>query len=114
MDLPIPTWVDFGKIGGIAFLVLAVTQYCKGWIPDKFIKPFAIAVGLLFAALCECLTKTPVYWATVLLNGIMAAVMADLGYSFFSKKGGVAFLLPSKPKPTEAPPDKPNEGPGGP
>jgi hypothetical protein len=91
----LPTWLDMAKIGGIAVLTLAVVQYFKASIPDAYIKYFTIASGIVLAVLGDLYAGSKVIWYQVLINGVLAGIMSDLGYAFLSKRGG-AFVLPSK------------------
>lgn len=91
----VPTWLDMAKISGIAVLTLAVVQYFKSSIPDAYIRYFTIAMGIILAALGDLYAGAKVVWYQVLLNGILAGIVSDLGYAFLSKKGG-PFTLPSK------------------
>lgn len=90
-----PTWLDLAKISGIAVLTLAVVQYFKSGIPDSFIKYFTIIVGILLAVLGDLYAGAKVIWYQVGINGVLAGIMSDLGYSFLSSKGGF-LTLPSK------------------
>jgi hypothetical protein len=91
----VPTWLDMAKIGGIAVLTLAVVQYFKSGIPDAYIKYFTIASGIILAILGDLYAGSKVIWYQVVINGVLAGIMSDLGYAFLSKKGGT-FALPSK------------------
>ncbi len=94
MDLP--SWLDAPKIAGLAVLILAVVQYLKSYIPDKYVKLFALVIGVILAILCELYIGVRLIWVKAILNGLVAAVLADTAYGFLSKKGG-PFTLPSKP-----------------
>ncbi len=93
MDLP--SWLDAPKIAGLAVLILAVVQYFKVSIPDKYIKCFAMAIGIVLAILCELYIGAKIVWVKAILNGAIAAILADTAYGFLSKKGGL-LTLPSK------------------
>ena len=91
----VPPWLDMARISGIAVLTLAVVQYFKSSIPDAWIKFFTIVVGILLAVLGDLYAGSSVVWYQVIINGVLAGIMSDLGYSFLSSKGGF-FMLPSK------------------
>jgi predicted signal transduction protein with EAL and GGDEF domain len=93
MDLP--NWLDAPKIAGLAVLILAVVQYFKVSIPDKYLKCFAMAIGIILAILCELYIGAKIIWVKAILNGAIASILADTAYGFLSKKGGI-FTLPSK------------------
>ena len=97
MDIPEQLkWLDFERIIGIAILTLAVVQYLKANIPDKFIKVFTILVGVALAVLADLYVGVPkIAWFKDIVNGVLAAVLSDIGYGFLSTKAG-AFTLPSK------------------
>ncbi len=94
MDLP--SWLDAPKIAGLAVLIMAVVQYFKTYIPEKYVKLFAMGIGVILAILCELYIGAKLIWVKAILNGIVAAVLADTAYGFLSKKGG-PLTLPSKP-----------------
>ncbi len=94
MDLP--NWLDAPKIAGLAVLILAVVQYLKTYIPEKYVKLCALVIGVVLAILCELYIGAKLIWVKAILNGIVAAVLADTAYGFLSKKGG-PLTLPSKP-----------------
>ena len=94
MDLP--GWIDVGKIGGYGVLILAIVQYCKKFLPEKWIPLIAIGIGVLVSIAAECCTGGVKNWVLTIVNGVLAAVLADTGYSFLSGKGGSNFQLPSK------------------
>jgi hypothetical protein len=94
MDLP--SWLDAPKIAGLAALVLAVVQYLKPYLPEKYVKLFALWIGIILSILCELYIGVELIWVKAMLNGIVAAVLADTAYGFLSKKGG-PLTLPSKP-----------------
>ena len=91
----VPPWLDMARISGIAVLTLAVVQYFKSGIPDTWIKYFTIIVGIVLAVLGDLYAGSSVVWYQVIINGVLAGIMRDLGYSFLSKKGGF-LTLPSK------------------
>ena len=91
----LPSWLDAPKIAGLAVLILAVVQYFKVSIPDKYVKYFAMGVGVILAILCELYIGAKIVLVKALLNGIVAAIIADTAYGFLSPKAGT-FTLPSK------------------
>lgn len=93
MDLP--SWLDAPKIAGLTVLVLAFVQYLKVYIPEKYIKLFAIGIGIVLSILCELYIGAVMNWVKAVVNGAVASIVADLGYSFLSKTGA-KFALPSK------------------
>jgi hypothetical protein len=99
MDIPEQLkWLDFERIIGLAILTLAIVQYIKVNIPDKAIKVFTILVGVVLAILADLYVGVPaakIAWFKDVVNGILAAVLSDIGYGFLSTKAG-AFALPSK------------------
>jgi len=95
MDLP--SWLDLPKIGALGVLVIFIVQYIKAYLPEKYIKLITIGIGVVVAIGAECYTAGCVAsWSKTVINGILAAILADGGYSFLSGKGGT-FTLPSKP-----------------
>lgn len=96
MDFTLPDWLDVAKISGLAILTMAVVQYFKANIPEKFIRYFAVLVGIGLSFACDCYTGAQIKIVRAILNGVMAAVLSDLGYSLLSKKGGALLTLPSK------------------
>lgn len=100
--MELPSWLDAPKIMGLAVLVLLITQYFKEQIPAKAVRYFAMGLGILLAIVCECYMEakfswsSATFWAKAILNGAVAAVAADFGYSFLSRKGGLPFTIPSK------------------
>ena len=92
MDLP--KWLDAEKIGQLALLVLAVVQYFKQGIPDKFIKYFGMAIGVAVSIICD-LYVGKIVWIQSVFNGMVAAILADTAYGFLSSKQGT-FTLPAK------------------
>ena len=94
-DISLPSWLDAPKIAGLAVLILAVVQYLKVYIPEKYIKLAALLIGVTLAILCELYIGAKLVWVRAILNGIVASVLADTAYGFLSKKGG-ALTLPSK------------------
>ena len=108
MELPeILKWLEAAKIGAVALLLMAITQYIKPVIPEaatKWIRLFSIPAGIGLAYLCDLYVGAKLMnHYKIILNGILGAVFAELGYQFFSGKGG-PFSLPSrdqfdKPKP---------------
>lgn len=97
MDFGLPDWLDIAKISGLAVLTMAVVQYFKANVPEKYIRYFAVLVGIGLSFACDCYTGAQVRVVRAILNGVMAAVLSDLGYSMLSKKGGSSLLtLPSK------------------
>ena len=101
MDVPstwidlAPKWLDLAKISGIAVLTLAIVQYFKTNLPEKIVKFFAVAVGIALAILSDLYVGESVNWFKAIVNGALAAVLSDLGYTLLSKRGGL-FTLPSK------------------
>jgi hypothetical protein len=100
MELPeILKWLEAAKIGAVAFLLVAITQYVKPIIPEnktKFIRLFSVLAGIILAYLCDLYMETKIInHYKVILNGILGAVFAELGYQFLSGKGG-PFSLPSR------------------
>jgi hypothetical protein len=97
MDMGLPDWLDMTKIGGLAVLTLVVIQYLKGSIPVKFIKPATLLVGIVLAYLGERYVGSAVVWVKIIVNGLLAGIMSDVGYGLLSNKGGSGtFTLPSK------------------
>lgn len=96
--MELPAWLDLPKIGGLAILILAVVQYIKVYIPDKWIKLVAIGIGILASIACECYVGASFRIINAVVNGIVAAIFADTAYGFLSNKGGGIFKLPSKPE----------------
>lgn len=95
MDLP--SWIDIGKISGIGVLVLSIVQYTKKYFPEKWIPAISIVIGILVSIAAECCQFGEVKnWVQTIVNGVLAAVLADTGYSFLSGKGGGNLQLPSK------------------
>lgn len=96
--MSLPDWLDLGKIGQLGIIIMMIVQYIKAQIPDKYIKYVAIGIGILVSILCECyiggIANIP--WIKAIVNGILAAILADTGYQFLSSKGGGNFTLPSK------------------
>ena len=92
----LPSWVNIGKISSMGVIVLAIVQYCKVYIPEKWIKLFTIGIGIAISIVGDCCTGGTINWVQTLVNGVLAAVLADTGYSFLSGKGGSTFKLPSK------------------
>jgi hypothetical protein len=91
----LPEWLDAPKIAGLAILTLAFVQYLKGGIPEKFIRYFAMCVGVILSFACEIYIGSKLAPIKAIVNGAVAAVVADFTYGFLSKKGG-ALVLPSK------------------
>jgi len=94
--MELPTWLDVPKIAGLTVLVLAFVQYFKTSIPEKYIRYFAIVVGIILGILCELYIGAKVIWVKAILNGAIAAILADTTYGFLSKAAGGSFVLPSK------------------
>lgn len=94
----LPSWLDLPKIGALGVLVLFITQYIKVYLPEKWIKLITIGIGIIVAIGAECYIAGCVpSWPKTIINGILAAIVADGGYSLFSNKGGGVGLFPSKP-----------------
>jgi hypothetical protein len=93
----LPSFIDVSSILAIAALVVLIVQYIKGLIPDKFVKwvSFPIGIGVSFLYFYKP-TGGPLDWVVIISHGILAAVSADTGYSFFSAGKSTAFSLPSK------------------
>lgn len=97
-DISLPSWLDAPKIAGLAVLILAVVQYLKAYIPEKYVKLAALLIGVVLAILCELYIGVQLIWVKAILNGIVAAVLADTAYGFLSKKGGTLALPSKEPK----------------
>jgi len=93
--MELPGWLDVPKIVGLTVLVLAFVQYFKTSIPEKYIKYFALGVGVILGIACEYYIGAKIVWVKAILNGAIAAVLADTTYGFLSKTAG-SFVLPSK------------------
>ena len=107
--------LDIKTMLAVAGLSMAITQYVKGWTPDKLVKAINLVAGVLVAFLCFYKPNIPVDWVRVVANGILGAIGADLGFNFLSAGKSPMFSLSSKP---EAPPkpkkeEKPIEIPPG-
>jgi len=88
-------------MGIISALALAITQYVKASIPEKAIPYANILAGVVAAFLYFYKPGTPIDYIPVIVNGVLGAVGADLGFDFLSVKKSPMFTLSSKP---EAPP----------
>ena len=93
----LPSWLDLPRIGALGVLTLFIVQYIKIYLPEKYIKLITIGVGVIVAIGAECYQSGCVLsWSKTIINGVLAAILADGGYSFFSNKGGTNLSLPSK------------------
>jgi hypothetical protein len=92
--------LDFKAMLAVAGLSMAITQYVKGWLPDKLIKPGNLLAGIFVAFLCFYKPNIPVDWVRVIANGVLGAIGADLGFNFLSVGKSPMFTLSSKPIPT--------------
>ncbi len=99
--MELPAWLDLPKIGGLAVLVLAIVQYVKQYIPEKWIKLAAIGIGIAASVACECYIGQSFRIVNAVVNGVVAAILADTTYGFLSNKGDGAFKLPSKTTPNK-------------
>ena len=77
-------------------VILAIIQYTKKLLPEKWIPLIAIGIGILISIAAEYCTGGVKNWVLTIINGVLAAVLADTGYSFLSGKGGSNLQLPSK------------------
>ena len=91
----LPQWLDMGKIAGVSVIVLAIIQYIKVGIPEKYIKYVAILIGVAVSIASEMYIGKEVIWIKAVVNGVLGAILADTGYSFLSKKP-ISLSLPSK------------------
>ena len=91
----LPGWLDINRIGEIAFLTIALMQFFKTKIPSKYIWMFqiALAIGISFGSVLYM--GASISLVKGIIDGLIAAVTAELGYQFFSKTSG-PFTLPSK------------------
>ena len=90
----LPTWMSLPKLIMISGVTLSMVQYVKGFIPEKWVKPIAIPLGLMTAFLLEFAETNP--WVKVAVYGVFAVVIADTGYKFVSNTKSQPFSLPSK------------------
>jgi hypothetical protein len=89
-------FIDLARVGQLAVVIGVVVQYVKNWIPDYLIKPLALLFGILLAyATCMYLQEA-VRWWKIGVDGILAAMAADVGYNFLSANNSPPFSLPSK------------------
>jgi hypothetical protein len=94
MDLP--SWLDLPKIAGLSVLSLAVVQYFKTGIPDRFIRYFAVLTGITLSFACEFYIGAVLNPVKAAVNGLIATVTADTAYKFLSNSKSPSFSLPSK------------------
>ena len=94
--MELPSWLDVPKIMGVAALVLMITQYLKDSLPAWSTRWFAILLGIGLSLGCDCYTGKSLNIIKGIIDGVVAAVMADFGYAFLSKKGGGTLSLPSR------------------
>ncbi|OFY39606.1 MAG: hypothetical protein A2Z69_00225 [Bacteroidetes bacterium RBG_13_44_24] len=91
----LPEWLDLTKIGAIGIILLAVVQYIKAHLPEKWIWLITIVLGVVISIVSELyIGADPINWIRAIVNGVLAAVIADTGYQFLSGKGNLS--LPSK------------------
>ncbi len=99
MKMDLPSWLDAPKIAGLSILCLAFTQYFKKRVPEKYIPYLALVLGVLISIASEIYIGAAfsgtTSWVKAIVNGVIAAIMADLGYSFLSRTP-TAFTLPSQ------------------
>lgn len=87
---------DMTKLGKIAALTLVLVQYLKAMIPETYIKAIAMLIGIGVSVVID-LQLAPTYQniVSIIVNGVIGAVLADTGYGFLSNKNG-SFTLPTK------------------
>ncbi len=96
---PLPDILDLAAIGKIALVVGFIIQYIKTSLPTWLIKPwlqFALGIFVAWALTVYVDQYATVNWLVLIVNGILAAIVADGGYSFLSNKGTSTFSLPTK------------------
>ena len=94
--MEMPAWLNLSRIAEISVVLLAVVQYVKDVIPSGAIRYVTLGLGVLISVAAAFYTGEGVSnWVTVIVNGILAAVLADTGYQFLSGKSG-SLTLPSK------------------
>lgn len=95
----LPAWLDAPKIAGLSVLQMGFVQYFKEYIPEKWIKLFAIGMGIVLSIAMEIYIGSAFTghtdWIKAIVNGMVAVVIGHLGYSFLSTKP-TSFSLPSK------------------
>ncbi len=92
----LPGWLDAPKIAGLAVLCLAVVQYFKNGIPEKYVKYFAVVVGIVLSFACELYIGSVLNPVKAAVNGLIATVVSDTAYKFLSNSKSQSFTLPSK------------------
>lgn len=98
--MTLPSFFDLAKIGELAIFVLMIVQYGKQWIPittpPVAMKVLTMLVGIAASILAvSYATGAVANWVQAIANGIMAAIMADGGYQFFSPKASQSLSFPS-------------------
>jgi len=89
-------FIDLARVGQLAIVVGVVVQYVKDWLPSSLIRPIALLFGVGLAY-CTCMyLGEAVSWWKVGVDGVLAAMAADVGYNFLSANNSPPFSLPSK------------------
>ena len=97
MDFDLPGWMDIPKLLMISGVTLSTIQYCKNFIPEKWVKPSALPIALIIAFMLKFAETNP--YVQIAVYALFAVVLADTGYKFLSNSkgnGGQTFTLPSK------------------
>jgi hypothetical protein len=96
-NMNLPSIIDVGTIMAMGGLILMITQYVKGAVPEKLIPVASILIGIGVAFLYYWNPQTyDVDWVKVVANGILAAIAADTGYNFMSGSQSPPLSLSSK------------------
>jgi len=91
--MSLPEWLDLTKIGSTAVILMAIINYFKSGIPEKLIQYITVIIGILISILAELYVGAALNWVRAILNGVLAAVLADTGYKFLK---GSPFEIGSK------------------
>ncbi len=78
--MELPTWIDLKTIGEVALLVAIITQYIKDSIPVYLMKWAVLAIGVICAYVAALYQAHPLVHIPIVLNGILAAMLASAGY----------------------------------
>lgn len=81
------SFLDMKMFGQLIVCLLLWVQWTKDIIPEKIVKPWALAWSFFFAIVVDFASKGNV-WSKIALYGFLVASAAGLGYKALTPKAG--------------------------